>query len=78
MSNAERGFGAVRRGTQRVEAENGNAAAGTDLLGTLFAGRERFADEEVEDVHEERGSMGDMRVVAVCFALPLCLRCDPR
>ena len=50
---AERRFGAVRGGTQRIQAEDGNASAGADLLGTFVTGRERFADEKVEDVHEE-------------------------
>jgi hypothetical protein len=54
---AESGFGAVRGGAESVEPEDGDAAAGADLLGALFAGGERLADEEVEDVHEGRGFM---------------------
>ena len=78
---AERGFGAIRGGAERVEAEDGNAAAGADLLGALFAGGERFADEEVEDVHEWRGSMCGCVWLLFALRLPFCValsRCDLR
>ena len=45
----QRGLGTVGSRAKRVEAEDGNASDGTDVLGALFRGRERLADDNVEE-----------------------------
>src|SRR5882762_503252 len=52
---AEGGFRAVSRGTERVQAEDGYAFGDADLLGAFVAGPDRLADNGVEDVHSWSG-----------------------
>ncbi len=48
---AERRFRPVRGRTQRVEAKNRNPLHRTDLLGAFVAGRDRFPNYEIKNVH---------------------------
>src|SRR6267142_2318469 len=65
---AESGFRAVSRGTERVQPEDRNALADADLLGALVAGPEGLADNEIEDVHGRFGPSCDS-LLACPFAL---------
>ncbi len=65
---AECGFGAVRRGAESVEAEDGDAATRADLLGALFAGGDGLTDDDVENVHRASWSM--VRCRCVLSSLP--------
>ncbi len=49
---SERCLGSICGGTQRVQAKDGNALHGADLLGAFFGISEGLADEEVEETHE--------------------------
>ena len=44
----ERGLRPVCGGAERVEAEDGDAGDGADVLGALFAGGQWAAEEEVQ------------------------------
>ena len=46
----ERGFGPVCGGAQCIEAEDGNAGDGADVLGALFAGGQGTPEEQVDQV----------------------------
>jgi len=49
---AECGFGAISRGTQGVQTEDGNALGRSNLLGAFVAGGQGLANQKVKDVHE--------------------------
>ena len=49
----ERGLGTVCGGTQCIEAEDGNARDGADVLGAFLAGGQRPAEEQIENTSRE-------------------------
>src|SRR3974390_1700675 len=49
----EGSFGAIRGGTQSVEAEDGDALCRADLFGPFFGGFQRLANNQIQDLHGE-------------------------
>ena len=47
------GFGAVRRRAQRIKAKDRNSGGGADLLGALVRSRQRLAEKNVNNRHED-------------------------
>ena len=47
----ERGFRAVSGGAEGVEAKDGDAGGGADVLGAFFGGGQRAAKQQVGDLH---------------------------
>src|SRR5208283_1676071 len=50
----ESGFGAVRGGAEGVEAEDGDAGDGANLLGALVRGFQGLANDQVDKIHDVR------------------------
>jgi hypothetical protein len=51
---SESGFRAVRGGAESVEAEDGDAGGGADLLGALVRGFQGLANDQVDKIHDGR------------------------
>src|SRR5260370_5961220 len=48
----ERGFRAIRGGTQRIQAEDGDSGGGPDSFGALIHGPQRLAKQKIGEGHQ--------------------------